>query len=107
MDDQLQRLMKIANVEQMTRISNAVAKAVTSSVKLRPMVGASILEPSVTRDEYKRRVEWCITFAMDRMRDDGWAPDRVCDTIGTYLLDFLDTKKIIIPKGGMWTAQEE
>lgn len=105
MDDKFNRLFQlIRSPHEAVQLIDSIVKAVARSIKLRPMATRSIVTLSVSHDEEKHRVEWCVDWALEMIRDRGWAIERTADKVGRALLDKLDSKIVAPSELGMWSV---
>lgn len=101
MDDKFNRLFQlISSPREAVQLINSIVKAVARSTKLRPMATRSMM----THDEEKRRVEWCVDWTLEMIRDKGWAIERASDKVEQALLDKLDSKIVTPSELGMWSV---
>lgn len=104
--DDLTRLHVIVRDERkLHRLVDALTAAVMLSGKVRPMASRSIVAPSVTMIEAKRRLNWVMEWAIARIKEDGWAVQRVVDKCYPTLQDWLDTKDVTPSKSAMWSVE--
>lgn len=105
MDDKFAKLYQLVkSPASFGTLVDAVATAVAKSIKERPIVRANLIVPSVTKNEENRRVDFCVDFVLEMIRDKGWAVERAGDRCHAALIAMLDGGELNVEGDGMWAA---